>query len=270
MDMGRTYLLRLASLPIIPDHGYTFLDSGGLCQSPSPPLALVPLERIYFLCLESVFTCIFFTAFYTIMEPLWSVQMPWTRDSVSWGGLNSHLPLREGVGAILNLTPEELESIAAAWKARMQAASKAAYDRERENDLDAFLLRKRTGKNALAAKHPDNVKASHARTVAKIKSEKRFFCNDCDYPFASSTALAKHLNSGSHAQQVAINNGAVQAAPSQGTLRVRRCVQKIKAEKRYYCSTCDHNAAGPVKLEIHKKTKGHLKRAAKLDPGTSS
>lgn len=100
------------------DRGYEFSHVGMLCWTSLPSPTLVPLTRLLFICLEGVFTCLFYSAFYTIMEGLWDDLMPWTRDSVSWGALNSHLPFIEGVGDMLDLSPTQLESIAAAKKQR--------------------------------------------------------------------------------------------------------------------------------------------------------
>ena len=249
------------------DRGYELLHIGMLCWTQLPQPTQVPRARLLFLCLEAAFTCIFYTAFCTIMEPLWSHLMPWTRDSVSWGPLNSHLPLSESVGESLNLTSQQLQAIEDLRKERtrklMVQVSKAAYDREREKDLEGFLARKRTEKAAWAAKNPEKVAVSHAKTVAKIKTDGRYRCNDCSQSMASSNALARHLASDSHAQQVALNLGAVQTSPSKATLRVRKFADKTRKEKKYYCSICDHNATGPRRLEIHQATKGHLKKVEK-------
>ena len=248
------------------DKGYDLLHIGMLCWTQLPQPTQVPQARLLFLCLEAVFTAIFYTCFYTVLEPLWSGQMPWTRDLVSWDPLNSHIPLSEGVGDSLNSTPEQLQAINDARKERTRTnvahVSKAAYNRERENDLQAFLTRKRKEKASWAAANKEKVDISHAKTVEKIKSEGRFKCDDCNLPLASSRALKNHRASDGHARQVALNLGAVQAPPSQNTLRVRKFSAKARKSKKHHCSICNHTATGPKRLTIHLNTKGHQKKAA--------
>ncbi len=54
--------------------------------------------------------------------------------------LNSHLPLSEGIGDTLNPSAQQLQAIEVVRKERnrtnMAKASKAAYEREREQDLE--------------------------------------------------------------------------------------------------------------------------------------
>jgi hypothetical protein len=124
----------------------------------------------------------------------------------------------------------------------MAQASKAAYDRDRENDLEAFLARKRTEKAAWTARNQEKVAISYAKTIAKAKSEGRYKCDDCNLPMASSSALKGYKASAAHALQVALNSGAVRTkTPSQATLRARRFAINAKKSKtllldlRPYC-----------------------------------
>ena len=45
-------------------------------------LVQAPRARLLFICIEGVFTAIFRTCFYYIMEPSLSGLMPWTRDTI--------------------------------------------------------------------------------------------------------------------------------------------------------------------------------------------
>jgi hypothetical protein len=165
---GRTAVYANKTHPRLPrfvrlafDRGYELVHIGTLCWVPLPQPAQVPRARLLFLCLEAVFTCIFYACFRTVMEPLWSDLMPWTRDSVSWSPLNSHLSLSEGVGDSLNLSAEQLQAVSDLRKERtrvtMAHASKAQYDREREKDLEAHLARKRKDKALWAARNKERV-----------------------------------------------------------------------------------------------------------------
>jgi len=187
-----------------------------------------------------------------------------TRESVSWSPLNSHLPLNEGIGEALNLSEWQLDLLAEDRHARKKEHIKAAYYRERAKDVDAYLSKKRKEKAAWAARNAQKVAAQHAKIVAKIKADRRFACSPCDIALASSRALKKHLASDAHKAQLELLAGAEETAPSLNTLRVRKHAANARAEKRLYCSVCDHSATGPVRLAIHKKTKRHLKKVAKL------
>ncbi len=244
------------------DNGFELLHMGILCSTNLPHPTQVPRARLLFLCLEAAFTCMFYSAFYTVMEPLWSHMMPWTRDLVTWSPLNSHLPFTEGVGDSLNLTPQQLQTLAVIRKEKQRNTSMASYNREREMDLEGHLLRKRTEKAAWVAKNKDRVAATHANTVAKIKSAGSFRCDDCSISLQSSTALASHLKTKKHAQQLAFNLDGVRTPPSRDALRTREHYDKNRAEKKFHCSICDHSAAGPKRLENHKASKHHLKKVA--------
>jgi rubrerythrin len=108
--------------------------------------------------------------------------MPWT---ISWEPLNSHSPLKEGIGASLEFTPEQLELIVTRRKAAMAQISKAAEERERTQDLEGYLSRKRIEKATWAAKNKEKVAATHAMVVARIKSERKYFCSTCNVVLAS-------------------------------------------------------------------------------------
>lgn len=187
--------------------------------------------------------------------------MPWTRNSISWGPLNSHLPLIEGVGTCLDLTPDQLALMTTLRKTKIQQNSKAHYDRERAQDLDAFLTRKRREKTAWAKKNAAQVAASHAKTVAKIKSERKFYCSVCDLALASSNALQRHLDGPKHKEQVTLFQGASKPTPSKETLRSRKFNEIAGGDQRYYCKLCDFTTVSPAKLAIHKQTKRHLRKA---------
>jgi hypothetical protein len=246
------------------DNGYTLSHIGMLCWAPLPQAAMVPRARLFFLCLEALFTCLFYTSFASVLDVLWTHLMPWTRDSISWEPLNSHSPLKEGVGASLNFSPEQLESIVARRKLAMAKISKAAEERERTEDLEGYRLRKRTDKAVWVANNKERSAAIHARVVAKIKSERKHFCPICNTVLASAFALVQHNATDHHKTQVAIANGAPVIPPSIDALRSRSFQAKAKASKRFGCEICQLATVCNAKLETHKKTKGHIKKAALL------
>jgi hypothetical protein len=247
------------------DRDYELLHIGMLCWAPLPGAVHVPLRRLLFLCLEAFFTAVFFACFNSIMEPIWSGFMPWTRDSVTWGPLCSHLPLSEGVGDEINLTPQQLEAMEEIRKAKIRQSiskcNRARYDREREEDLEGFLSRARSMSKRWADNNPEKVVAIRKKTRSKVKQEKRHHCDDCQIPFDSPGALAKHLKTAAHARQLAVIEG-VDSPIKAGTLAARRCVDKAKKAKKFHCSVCDLSLASPAALSLHKTSKRHLKKAA--------
>jgi len=86
------------------DKGYKLGHVGMLCWISLP--FMIGKQRLRFLVYESVFTCMFCSAYYTIMESFWSGFMPWTCDEVSWVRLNSHVPSNECVGEEFDYTHE--------------------------------------------------------------------------------------------------------------------------------------------------------------------
>ena len=246
------------------DEGAELAHVGILCWCRLPKPALVPRARLLFLALEALFTCFFFAS-RRFADSDWAHLFPWTRDMISWSPLCTHLSLVEG-SHDLEMTPEQLEKAAAMRVVKMAENSKAAEKRERENDLEAHLLRKRTEKSAYIKNNADKVAGWYEKSVAKIKAARKHYCQDCNYAFASITMLQKHLESKKHRDQVALNAGGPPKPPSANAIRSRRSVEKVKAEKRFYCSLCDVNFPCQAKLDIHYNTKRHKKKAAALKP----
>lgn len=251
------------------DDGYELAHVGLLCWMPIPSVTIIPRARLRLLAVEATFTNIFYSAFHTCMDGLWTGFMPWSRTSVEWRPLNTHSPFTEGVTGDLHLTSEELLRAEEERKARVQYHSKKQYMKERYDAesaevVAAFLLRKRTEKAAWAAKNRDKVLVSQAKTLAKIKRTRRWFCSTCNSSLHSSRALNKHNASERHKELVRLANGGAASLPSKNALNGRKARAKAHAEKRYWCKTCQLALSTAAKLTSHKKTKGHLKQLAKL------
>lgn len=251
------------------DEGSELVHIGILCWCPIPRPALVPRVRLLFLALEAVFTCLFFACRRQVSDSAWAHLFPWKRAMVSWRPLCTHLSLIEG-SRELELTSEQLEEAAAMRVVKMAANSKAAYEREREKDLEAHLLRKRTEKAAFVEKNPEKHAGWHEKSVAKIKATRKHYCTVCDHAFASSTMLEKHLESKKHLDQVALNAGVPPKPPSANALRSRAHVAKAKASMKFYCTPCGVNPPSKAKHEIHIQTKRHKKKVAALEAAVSS
>ncbi|KAK4961355.1 pyruvate carboxylase [Elasticomyces elasticus] len=249
------------------DQGYHLSHVGMLCWTPIPLPALVPRARLYFLSLESVFHCVFYSTYPKSMDDHWTDMMPWPREAIPWGALNSHLPLMEGIGELLKATPKQLEAMATDRKARTKARTaklsrQELYQRERGADRDAYLARARRETAAWKARNPEKVARQHAEQIARNKSSRRFYCKPCDKPFGDVTGLNVHLTSNLHKRKVAVANGEAVTPQSSSAARQRTLRVAARAEKRFYCAICNHFATGPRRLEIHKETARHKKKVA--------
>lgn len=73
------------------------------------------------------------------MDHCWENMMPWKREAVEWGWLNSHYSLTEGSHVHLKLTPHEestaqaLYSPVASWYRRHKRATKKFFRRNGGN-----------------------------------------------------------------------------------------------------------------------------------------
>ncbi|RMZ78524.1 hypothetical protein DV737_g3818, partial [Chaetothyriales sp. CBS 132003] len=94
------------------DDGYTISSRGLLCWAPLPAPLLVFLARLYLVAIEATFCHIFFAAFETKLDALWTLQA---------------------------YNQERKQRV----KERMALCSKRCEDKARANDLEAYLTRKR-------------------------------------------------------------------------------------------------------------------------------
>jgi len=261
-DMRRRHLSR--SLPrfvaLAFRDGYTLASRGVLCWAPIPRKGIIPRARVRFVAVEAVFTAIFYAAFKTTYDTAWTDFVPFDIDDVKWDPLCSHSPLMEGVLGDMELGEAQLEEIHRLRLARQKQNSIAFEKRERAKDLTGWLKKKAAQKYISAANNKVNVKISHDKTVAKIKSNKKHACDPCNQVFASSRAIKNHLTSKKHFNKV---NG-VRKAPTANALRGRKHARKAKANKKHFCALCNHSATGPARLAIHQTTKKHLAKVAAL------
>ena len=102
--------------------GFVISHIGLLCWTPLPTPGLVPRARGLFLALEAAFDVIFHAKIKAITDSYFGHLVLWSADSVDWDPLCSHLPLTEAIRGGLEMTPEELETVAA-----IRAARNAVY-----------------------------------------------------------------------------------------------------------------------------------------------
>jgi transcription elongation factor Elf1 len=93
-------------------------------------------------------------------------------------------------------------------------------------------------------------------------ASQKYFCKICNKAYLSTTALEIHETSQMH-----IDNAAgVTKVLTEAGARDKALTEKNKAEKRFHCKVCNLSCANSGKLEKHKKTEGHIEKAAKAKP----
>ena len=227
-------------------NGYTLDHAGLLCWTAIPPPERVPRGRVRVVAVEAVFASIFYAAFKTIIDPLWTDFMPWDRDDVSWDPLCSHSALKETVAGDFDLSSEQLIAMAAARKLRLRE-------------------RKAKEKRIWTARNSKRAADTHAKSIAKARASKKHHCDVCDLTFPSASLLKIHLDTKAHANKVA----GKRSKPSANTLRSRAFTEKTKANKRFHCELCDLSFPSQAKLTTHNGTKRHLAKEKEASAGAS-
>jgi hypothetical protein len=107
----RPFLVRLAM-----SNGYDITYTGLLCWSPIPPTGTVPISRLVFLALESMFTFIFWALGSKTETDKYGADVtilcPWPTESLEYDGCCTHNSLTEGPVGDFDLSPAELEAAA--------------------------------------------------------------------------------------------------------------------------------------------------------------
>lgn len=244
--------------------GYTIAHKGLLCWTPLPTPGLVPRVRGRFLAFEAAFTMLFHGCIPFITDPWIEHLLLWARDSVEWGPLCSHLSLNEAIRGGLKLTPEELEINAAIRLARLKENGNKRSQKHRAakrlEDLDAYRAADRVSKNAWAEKNRDKVNRTAAKTKAKAKDLRRFYCDTYELPLQSQAMLDKHLLSVSHQDRAA---GIEKPAITKSAVAVKAVRAQAKLEKLHFCEPCNKPFNNEWSLKRHEDTALHAKRAAK-------
>lgn len=245
------------------DEGYTITATGLFCWADLPPTEIVPSARLRFNALEAVFDMIFFTSHANVLDWIWDGIRPWSREDVEWLPLGSHSPLRERPAGDLDMSKEQLLAYEAERKKQIAVNSKRAEDAERAQDPAAYLARKLKEKLAWEAKNPDKVKETAAGVRQRAIASQKHPCTVCETSFPSVTALAKHMASDAHAEQVRLAAGGAPKSVSAATLRSREFAARNKASKKFLCKVCNKAFGLKGHLDRHDASKRHLRAVAK-------
>jgi hypothetical protein len=248
------------------EQGYTISYRGLLCWAPLPSDSLIPSARVRFVAVEAVFTFIFFACFETKLDAIWAVFLPWKRETVDWLPLCSHTALMERPAGVFNMTEEQLKAYnderKRHHKERTVANATRAIERRRANDLEGYLARNRRESQTWALRNKAKVLKTAAGVRARAIASKAHECKTCNISSQSRVALAQHLATKAHQEQLRIANGGSAKSASGDALRSRRSAAKNKADKRFYCALCDKAFGTKGHLAKHNTAKKHLEKVA--------
>ncbi|KAM0548628.1 hypothetical protein ACHAO7_006539 [Fusarium culmorum] len=185
--------------------------------------------------IEGFFQMIFFACRPTKADPLWVTHVPWSRGSVSWQPLCSHIALNEVGKGDHNLSSADLLLIESNRKQRKNENKRRSTERNKQ----AVILQNK-------------------RTIAKARATGRFRCKICDKNFPSQFALDRHCGASPHKRNVKKLAAGIPIAPSVNTLRSSATRAKAKANRQWYCKICDHLSDSRGHLERHYKSQTHI------------
>lgn len=141
--------------------------------------------------------------------------------------------------------------------------SKKSEELEKARDLEGYMKRKRTEKYAWTKKNPDRVVQISKKVREKALASRQWYCETCDVALQSKTALAKHMASSSHANQLAISQGAKPQEPSTDSIRFKAFREKNRANKTHFCEVCNMAFGAKAHLKKHQASKKHLRAVEK-------
>jgi hypothetical protein len=247
-ESGRGNLPRFVQRALA--QGFEKTHSAALCWSNTPVPGLALKARQRYLGVEGIFQMVFFATIFNNFEPEWIDFVPWCREDVEWEPLCSHVSFSECGKGDFNLSVEDLE--------RLHAA-KLAGKRRRKSDKDRRYRIKY--KVSRAAKQ----KAARLAVIASGKHT----CNTCQKSYGTGRDLDIHVAGREHKKIVTkIANGASLAEARQPNARSRRMAKlnaRSVAQKRFYCTICDHAYKNRDNLDKHYLTKKHRDNAAVKD-----
>ncbi|KAM0379529.1 hypothetical protein ACHAPZ_008623 [Fusarium culmorum] len=217
------------------EQGFEKTHTALLCWGSKPDSTLIPRARLRYLAIEGFFQMIFFACRPTKADPLWVTHVPWSRGSVSWQPLCSHIALNEVGKGDHNLSSADLLLIESNRKQRKNENKRRSTERNKQ----AVILQNK-------------------RTIAKARGTGRFRCKICDKNFPSQFALDRHCGASPHKRNVKKLAAGIPIAPSVNTLRSSATRAKAKANRQWYCKICDHLSDSRGHLERHYKSQTHI------------
>jgi hypothetical protein len=232
------------------EDGYKITHKGLLIWSPIPSAADVPRFRLLFVAMEAAMSFSFWAKKSRKPDHCMISCSLWPLSSFSYTGLCSHNPLAEGVHANLDLSAEQLETIAAEIKEKNRIYQ-ANYHRT-QRALEPERVKERQNRAAVRFKKnsPDKIKEKQERFSAEWKASKKYYCTICKVPCSKKFDLERHNRSKRHLSNVAKAD--------------------LGVVKKYRCDLCPYSCAKSSHMEIHNRGERHLQRVAAAESSSRS
>ncbi len=187
-------------------NGYIIVHKGILCWIPVPSAMWVPLWRLLFYGMEAAFAFM-----------LWAMQPHnadygmghlclWDRKTMEYDGLCSHSALKDAVQGEFDLTPEQLEALAAEKEKnraenKIQNATNYHYKQMAEN-YDEYITNANARSTKSRADNPGQDAEAQRRRAQKAKDNKSHHCDPCNHSYSTKAHLDNHLKTAKHAREV--------------------------------------------------------------------
>jgi hypothetical protein len=227
---------------VVPKHvkaavkaGYKLRHIRVLGHCPIPTAANIPVYRTITVALEAALSAVFWPMVRTDKDYGFAHVCPWPLDSFDYGGLCGHNPLMESVHGDFDFTPEQLEEIAAATRAKNRAY---------QHDYGKALLANPTEayKETQARNRVKQAPVTKARQKASVES-KKYYCAACNVACRDKATLTRHNGTPRHQRRVARGNGS------------------------YHCDLCNISFRYESAINAHNKCKSHLAKARASNEG---
>ncbi|KAK6214862.1 hsp70-like protein [Colletotrichum tabaci] len=211
-----------------------------LVTCPIPSAANVPRFRLLMVAIEAALSFYFWTMASRDKDYKIGSCRRWPLESFTYHGICTHNALGEGPSGNFDLSPEQLELIAAEARANELQYHKQNYQRRRVEELDDLRASQRRA-NAKERLKPLDVRQARGRRYAKKhRDAARFRCEICLTNFAKITELNRHNTSQGHMKRV--------AALASGN------------DCEFFCEICQFKTTTAKLLRSHKKGQRHQMR----------
>ncbi|CAN9303820.1 unnamed protein product [Alternaria alternata] len=194
-------------------------------------VSLHPTQRYLVFLLEAVFTCIFWALPWRDKWYGFQGICPWSRSASEYNGRCSHSPLVDFIEGDPDLTPEQLEEIETATRAKDRSYAKAYQEEKRANPTEKW----KASQKARNAKAYPQTRANQVKAI----EEKTYYCSVCDV--ASTDAAAQKIHN---------------ATP--------RHIRWSTKGRGSWCEPCGKGFRYPSNLAAHEKRPCHVEKVASM------
>lgn len=225
------------------EDGYVIVHKGMLLWIDMPSAGKAPVLRLLFVGMEAAFSFLFWAMASRDKDYKIGACCPWSRKSFPYRGLCSHNAMLETVAGNFDLTPEQIEAIAAEVKEKNRLYHVEYYKKMKEEDPEGLKARMAEADKRYRENSRDKSLAKQQRFAEKAKESRKYFCEVSRRACTKLYEFERHLKSRNHLRKV----------------------EKAKAGivKKHHCKLCGFSTNKPSQLDIHNLGKRHLERVGK-------